>query len=513
MSRSSLRTHRTQLFSLIGSLGVVCFSLAQPGDAATFQGSFKLRWDEGREVNPTISANYPDNLTDRRYIEALLTGEVLFNRIPLGDRLRLGLRVLELQPSRVDDIVYGLEDERRIDDKIYTQWNAKKWEVWGGDVTETFGKGLALNLFEDRDLYFDSGLRGGKASYKGEHVRFKAIYGQSRTGYLVERENVGGVNLEYRLGSGWFAGSSLVHQEGIFYEKRFMPEIYGGFDVGPVTFYGEYAQRRPDDGEAIAGEGTYLSVDASTLGLAVHVGYKYYDFGVENPLQTPPIVQREFTTRLLSRKPHIPLMDDQVGFEMELSATPSDLVFLTLNFSRASKHNGSEVVPSLRQEYNPFWELFLESELYARSDLTLKLDAGMNEEASPAFWEKKTDVAAEAIYYLSDLLSITGNLESLWVDDKETTDKDHNDQLFALTLARAPYGSLNLSYEISSLDSEDSEIEGDRWLGAEISANVKRDHRLLLFYGRERGGLKCTSGVCRPVQPFEGLKLTYEGRF
>jgi hypothetical protein len=477
--------------------------------SADFQGSFKLRWDEGEEADPRSVQEFPDNLTDRSYLEALITGEVFFRDLPVGNSLRLGLRVLEMQPSEVDEILFGLEEKHRLDDKIYAQWKYKRWEVWAGDVTETFGKGLALNLFENRDLYFDSGLRGGKVSYRSKALRFKAIYGQSREGYLVEMENVGGINFELRPRSGLFVGGSLVHQEGLSYEKHFTPEAYAGVDIGPLSFYGEYAQRRPDDSELLDGEGTYVSVSASTLGIAAQVGYKYYQFGVDNPFQTPPIVQREYTTHLLSQHPHIPLIDDQVGFELDLSATPWEPLYVSLNFSQSSQHDGGSLMPSLAEDFNPFWELFLESEIYPHSDWTLKVAAGQNEEARSLFWEKKTATLAEAIYNVSDAWSVTGVVESMWVDDKEQ-DQTHNEQWFSLTLSRAAWGSFNISYEQSS---EPSVVEGDQWLGAEIAADIRHNHRLMLFYGRERGGLKCTSGVCRPVQPFEGFRLTYEGRF
>jgi hypothetical protein len=36
---------------------------------------------------------------------------------------------------------------------------------------------------------------------------------------------------------------------------------------------------------------------------------------------------------------------------------------------------------------------------------------------------------------------------------------------------------------------------------------------LRVFYGQERGGLKCTGGVCRRVQAFEGWKLSLDSAF
>ncbi len=474
-----------------------------------FRGSLYVRVDDGDKVNTSSSESFPDSLVTRNYLEELFTAELHFKKIPVGRRLRLGVRMFELQASDYDIAYTSLEDARRVDDKIYAQMTGKNWELWAGDVTEIFGKGLALSLFENRDLYFNSSLRGGKASYRSKSLRLKAIYGRSRDWFDVREESVGGVNLEYHTRAGIFAGGSLVHQEGITYEKHFIPEFYGGFGIGPVDIYGEYAQRRPDDGDISVGDGTYLSIDASMLGLAAQVGYKYYNFGIENPFHTPPVAQREITTHLMSRHPHIPDLFDQVGFEINLSASPSEIIFLDLNFSRASKHDGGSLLPTLKQEDWAFWEFFGEAEIYARPDLTLKLGAGQNGEAYPTFWEEKTGLAAGAIYNLDNLWSVTVDLENMWVDDKEEAE-DYTDQYASITASRASLGSLNFSYEQSSLDDE---IEGDHWIGGELAAEIAQNHRLMVFYGRERGGLKCTSGVCRTVQSFEGIRLTYEGRF
>ncbi len=473
-----------------------------------FRGNVYLRFDSGDEVNTQSSLSFPDNLIQRNYIEGLMTAEALFKKIPFGKRLRVGLRLLELQASDYDIDYTSLDDARRFDDKIYAQWTSRNWEVWGGDVTETFGKGVALSLYENRDLYFNSGLRGGKVAYRSKKIRMKAIYGRSRAWYDVLEENVGGFNLEIRPQRGILFGGSLVHQEGISYEKRFTPGVYAGIGIGPVNLYGEYAQRRPDDGDVKTGDGAYLSADFSMLGLAIQAGYKYYNFGVENPFQTPPVAQREITTHLLIKHPHVPLMNDQVGFELNLSASPSDVLFLDLNFSRSSRHDGGSLLPTLKQEDWAFWELFFEGEL-TFTESTLKLGFGRNAEAYPTFWEEKTGLAIEETYSVTALWSLTLNLENMWVSDKEN-DSNHTDQWGAVTVSRASIGSLNLSIERSSVYSE---TEGDFWAGGEISADLGRSQRLMLFYGRERGGLKCSSGVCRTVQAFDGFRLTYEGRF
>ncbi|NQS97286.1 MAG: hypothetical protein HQ591_02420 [candidate division Zixibacteria bacterium] len=491
----------------ISILLIVIFVCGAQG--VDFNASLRLRYDNGQEVDPASSRNFPDNLIDRAYIEGLFTADFLFKAPPIGDRFRVGLRMLKHQPSKVDGLLFNLKDERRFEDKIYAQLNWNRWEFWAGDVYETFGKGLALNLFENRDLYFDTGLRGSKTAYRSKSLRFKAIYGQSRAGYLVDIENVGGVNFEIRPTSDSQVGASVVHQEGLNYEERFTPEIYAGYEYYPFSIYAEYAQRRLENGNILAGDGIYSSLTAAVGGFAAQFSYKYYGFGVDDCFQTPPVVQREYTTKLMSSHPHLPLIDDQVGFEINLSAAPHDLVFLDLNFSRASRHRGADILPSLEQDYSPFWELFCEGEYYPRSDLTMKFGFGWNEESRINFWEEKIGTTTEIIYSFSGLWSITLAGEKMWVDDIQAN-LTHQEHWLSATLARAPFASLNISYENST---RDSDVEGNEWLSGEVAVTIISEHRLLLFYGRERGGLKCTSGICRPVQPFEGFRLTYDGRF
>ena len=477
--------------------------------AVDYNLGVKSRYDKGDEVSPFLNTVFPNNQVEREYWETLINYDATFNELAFADRVRLNLRFLKFQPSNVDGQLYGLENEQTVNDKMSVQLNYKRWEFWTGDVYETFGRGVALNLFENRDLYFDSGLRGGKITYRSKKLRFKAIYGTSRDGYLVREENVGGVNLELRPVKDLQVGASLVQQEGIYYERHVTPEVYAGYEYYPFSIFAEYAQRRIEDFDLYAGEGLFSSFTVAAAGIAAQVNYKYYKFGSDNPFPTPPICQREFTTKLLSSHPHLPYIDDQVGFEIDISATPHDLVFLNLNFSRASLHEGNNILPSLNEDYSPFWELFIEGEYYARPDLNTKFGVGLNEEASPNFWQKKMGLLCEVIYSVNDLWSVTLLAENMQVDDVNL-DEEYTDNYFALTLGRAPFGTVTFSYENST---EESTIEGDEWRGVECALTVYTQHRLTVFYGQERGGLKCTSGVCRPVQPFEGFKIGYEGRF
>lgn len=59
---------------------------------------------------------------------------------------------------------------------------------------------------------------------------------------------------------------------------------------------------------------------------------------------------------------------------------------------------------------------------------------------------------------------------------------------------------------------EPTQPRRDYWNG-NVAWDITQSSSLRLFVGSARGGLKCVSGVCRVVPPFEGVKLTATLRF
>jgi len=53
----------------------------------------------------------------------------------------------------------------------------------------------------------------------------------------------------------------------------------------------------------------------------------------------------------------------------------------------------------------------------------------------------------------------------------------------------------------------------ENWLSGEVSLRPTRDIQIRASYGAEKGGVRCTGGVCRVVNPFEGTRVTLEVRF
>ena len=100
--------------------------------------------------------------------------------------------------------------------------------------------------------------------------------------------------------------------------------------------------------------------------------------------------------------------------------------------------------------------------------------------------------------------------ETLLITDRYRGGEKFTDQLVGINWFDGKSLSLDLAYEFSN-DAELKKREGNGWPSVEAVTTMGRGkHRVSVFYGRERGGLKCSNGVCRQVQPFTGWRLTLE---
>jgi len=99
-----------------------------------------------------------------------------------------------------------------------------------------------------------------------------------------------------------------------------------------------------------------------------------------------------------------------------------------------------------------------------------------------------------------------------------------NNHLISLGIGKSPYWSLSLTVESSSTyeygplkNSVVNPLESflgniidlnNKWIALEFMVNINSNTRLDLMYGTQRGGIICSNGICRYVEPFDdGFKL------
>jgi len=84
-------------------------------------------------------------------------------------------------------------------------------------------------------------------------------------------------------------------------------------------------------------------------------------------------------------------------------------------------------------------------------------------------------------------------------------------QLTTLSVSRSPNIIVSGTAEVTN-DEEDP--SGKKyWVKGELVYKFNSANTVILSYGSERGGIQCSSGICRYVNPFNGFRLTIMNNF
>jgi len=103
-------------------------------------------------------------------------------------------------------------------------------------------------------------------------------------------------------------------------------------------------------------------------------------------------------------------------------------------------------------------------------------------------------------------------VENQWVENNiRVGDKTYMNNLVSVSVSRSPNISATVSAEVTN---DNEEPTGKKsWYIGEVSYKFNSTNSLTVSYGTERGGLKCTNGICRFVRPFEGFRATLSTKF
>jgi hypothetical protein len=502
---------KTFFICLLTVAFLACSAYAQLRDLE-IEGSNSLHFDEGYEVNKDAvqaGAIYPDNTIARHFIE---------NRLRLDiykGNLRIGGRLLYFRPSTADIAQYKIEDESKID-KRYLEATLDPLKLRFGDFSDLWGHGLALSCFENRDLYFDSELDGVRIQADAGPFTIIGLRGSSKQGLLVNAADVTGARVTANFnGSG--AGFNYVFIDSSVYPEHHIASVDWNLQYGMLSLYGErawnkvLASKKPTEGHA-----TYVGVTLSKWKWSLLADYKDYDYKIVTPFQNPPTVYREIGPRVLQgREPHVLNVPDEVGYQVELSGQALEKTFVTLHYNLSSHHPKDQTGiprPSLKQNDFAYWESFVNVDQDLPASRKVFVEVGENEEAT-AVWQQRTWGQVRFTTPFLTKHDLEFEIKQMQITDKLRDDKKLWDQMYSVGWNNGDFLSLTLVYQMSN-DKDLKNREGKDWPSAEAAVTFGQGkHRVIAFYGRERGGLKCSNGVCRPVQAFSGFRLTFESTF
>lgn len=446
-----------------------------------------------------------------------------------------------------------------------------------GDFWEIIGRGLSLNSFEDRNQYYDTGIDGVRASYKKTFgkknpVKVKGmILGGKMTfnDYLVptrvETYDLRSGNFELAPAKFLIFGGNYVYSTGSVPTsidttaiKSYVPEAYGWLKFSDFQLFMSYAHKQTNtepntlypDAMYAKGDGFYSSLSYSIPKIGITFDYKNYRFdltapdyrGADRPTrmlpyQNPPTAIKEHASTLLSRYPHVVDFNDEVGAQMDVIYAPNDKITFNINTAAASRHynyinNGvgglvdyervdrnDDFIPNFNDEYSPWYEFYLEGEYYATDKLYGKVAYDyqnsviydyLNPDASEKVWIHT--IPTEFRYTFIPEYTFKLNFEQQFAHNSNAAETpDFMNQLIALSLSKSPNLSITGSFEWTTSDDEPTGKKN--WLLGEISYKITPTNTVMVSYGTERGGVRCTNGICRYVRPFEGFRLTINSKF
>lgn len=281
------------------------------------------------------------------------------------------------------------------------------------------------------------------------------------------------------------------------------------------------------------------------------------------PFQNAPTLIPEYDKTLLARNPHAIDFSDEVGYQLEALVTPVEDLTVTVIGAAGSRHNAFKAVmdtangaPVTKYQrindlpisfpmvsdarYSPYWELYAHSEYQIQAGLSLGI--GLQHRDNVIYHEGNgIDAPTDEIYRANTLMleSFIGlgghdNLHAILelqgiYDSKKVSpvqidslgitpfDGHYNNALLTLEYSHSPRWSVNTRVEYTTAKNEQVDLgdvgkselkERHIWPVVGATYRIGDVHTVGIQYGAERGGVVCTGGVCRLINPFTGFRFT-----
>lgn len=436
--------------------------------------------------------------------------------------------------------------------RLYFNYSNEGIDVTAGDFYGSFGRGLVFGLKESKADFFDSKIRGGKFEYCGEMFGIKALGGKSYFKYIndfdpaaqtVELMNNAVLGGELTLPlSAYFKAEDLAFSIGLsylnvksdhveevqyLYNDMFIEETnIGGMSLELIwsdwEFYNEYALKVTDRTPEQTGWANYTSLSYAVKGFSAVLEFKdYYKYGANPneqgsgfiPYQTAPELTVIHASHLLNTHPHEVNPNDEIGYKLNAMYQVNEMLDINGSFALSSRHNGDSVIPEFDDEYFPYQDIWLGSN-FAEESYGITAGAGYFVDSPP---EKPDGYSDERTTFMGEyFIKPDGKQKIALCGEFQTVTNDYLGEDYNDIYASAEYSYSPLGYLSVSLIKTSQDVSGDApdmWLGFEAGFDIRDNHKLELFYGRERAGVKCSGGTCRQVPEFDGFRMTLISQF
>jgi hypothetical protein len=243
------------------------------------------------------------------------------------------------------------------------------------------------------------------------------------------------------------------------------------------------------------------------------------------PWQMGPTGIKEHDISLLGNVTHPVDYGDELGWTLELRKDISERWVMILNAAQTSQAGDDPGFwPTQDLSRNPWQEYFAEFEYagdaifqrmllaYTRNVLSGQSAAEIMDHITvvPAYlsWHPNAELVLSTVIEFQHS-RVSGELYEGGALEGHDFNSTHN-------ILSADYRhnySASLIWDTSNDPGlNEGSTDTQHWLSAEISAKPLDGLWIRTSYGKEKGGVRCTGGVCRVLNPFEGFRMTLEWR-
>jgi hypothetical protein len=449
-------------------------------------------------------------------------------------------------------------------------------EITAGHFYEQFGNGLTLRSYQEWGLGYDNALDGVRVKLKpGLGITLKGLVGRQRDYWGYSAGTIRGFDGEIytnqllpflkdkktKIILGGSFVSRFQEDKSIIYK---IPENVGSFAGrakiihGGLRFKGEYARKINDPssvnnfiykpGEALLLEATYTRRGFGATITAKRIdnmSFKsdYNSTGIPLQINFLPPLSKQHTYELASIYPYATQPNGEMGLQASIyymfkrKSTLGGKYGTRLTFDYSRIHDIERNAPTDSTFIGESGTLGYKSDFFAVNDFVFFEDIsfGVHKKISRN-WELhlgytnmtydpliKGDQGAKKVkahigivdvkHKLSRRQSLRMELQHLSTNQKELHDDDFSAGDWAMLLLE--YNINDFFFAVKDLYNYRNPSPGINDIHYfKVSAGVtKGANRLAVSYGRQREGINCVGGVCRPEPAANGLKITITSSF
>ena len=380
-------------------------------------------------------------------------------------------------------------------DERFLAYKTDEMSIRAGTFEETFGSGIVLRAYYDKDFDIDTRLEGLDLRLSKKSISFKALYGTlPNEDQPTKNDLASGIDCEVKLSNDLKLGTSFASIRTFQNNKYDEQDVLGlrtNLNFKSMDLTAEFANTKKYKGISKKGKAIYANLNTYINKFTITSAYKFYE-NFDYRINDLPSVNHSLEPLSERLNPGY----DEEGLMGEIRFIPNFSNELVVNYSEGWNNNFK-----IRQNdlYLKIYHDFDSFSLTAEYEHLEEIDKEWE------IWEKELTPSL-SIDYLINQMPVLIKLEYQYIDKqhKQNTDS-HYEPLLQLDF---DYKGLSFSIIAEySYKNFDNLLSQPLWLGLETYFQLFNHTDLRVFVGREKGGKVCRNGVCKYQSMFKGIRF------